>query len=154
MRIEIVAVGRLGRGPEAELAEDYVRRASAGGRALALAPVEIIEVEAKKPGKRAEAETLAPHLAGAHVAACDEHGQALSSRDFAGLLARLRDDGVRRLVLVIGGADGLDTAVLGAAAQRLAFGPQTWPHALARVMLAEQVYRAVTILAGQPYHRD
>jgi 23S rRNA (pseudouridine1915-N3)-methyltransferase len=154
MRIEIVAVGRLGRSVEAQLASDYAQRASAGGRALALAPVEIVEVEARKPGKAAEAEALAPHLASAHVVACDEHGQPMSSRNFADLLARLRDQGVRRLVLVIGGADGLDPAVLEGAAQKIAFGPQTWPHALARVMLAEQVYRAVTILAGQPYHRD
>ena len=61
---------------------------------------------------------------------------------------------MRQLAFAIGGADGLDPSVRAAAAERLAFGPQTWPHALARVMLAEQVYRAVTILAGSPYHRD
>lgn len=66
----------------------------------------------------------------------------------------MRDDGARHLALVIGGADGLDASVIGAAIQTLSFGTQTWPHALARVMLAEQVYRAVTILAGSPYHRD
>ena len=76
------------------------------------------------------------------------------SRAFAAEIGRLRDDGVRRLVFVIGGADGLDPALLAAAHGKLAFGPQTWPHALARAMLAEQVYRAVTILAGSPYHRD
>lgn len=69
-------------------------------------------------------------------------------------VAALRDGGVRRLVFVVGGADGLAPEVLDAAQERLAFGPQTWPHALVRVMLAEQVYRAVTILAGSPYHRD
>jgi 23S rRNA (pseudouridine1915-N3)-methyltransferase len=121
---------------------------------LGLGPVEIVEVEARKPGKAAEAEALAPHLAGSHVIACDEHGAALTSRAFAARIAGLRDQGVRRLSLVIGGADGLDPALLAGAQERLAFGPQTWPHALARVMLAEQVYRAVTILAGSPYHRD
>lgn len=154
MRIEIVAVGRLGKSAEAQLAKDYAQRASGAGRSLALAPVEVVEVEARKPGKRAEAEALAPHLTGAHVIACDEGGEPLSSRDFAALVARLRDQGVRRLAFVVGGADGLDAAVLDGAGMRLAFGPQTWPHALARVMLAEQIYRAVTILAGQPYHRD
>ncbi|MEO6379638.1 MAG: 23S rRNA (pseudouridine(1915)-N(3))-methyltransferase RlmH, partial [Caulobacteraceae bacterium] len=69
-------------------------------------------------------------------------------------IAGWRDGGERRLVFVIGGADGLSEAVLGVARDRLAFGPQTWPHALARLMLAEQVYRAVTILGGSPYHRD
>ncbi len=88
------------------------------------------------------------------MTACDEHGQALGSRVFADRIARLRDQGVRRLVYLIGGADGLDAALLARADDRLAFGPQTWPHALARTMLAEQVYRAATILAGGPYHRD
>jgi 23S rRNA (pseudouridine1915-N3)-methyltransferase len=78
----------------------------------------------------------------------------MTSRDFAARLAALRDDGARDLAFVIGGADGLDPAVPAAAIQTLSFGPQTWPHALARAMLAEQVYRAVTILAGSPYHRD
>ena len=97
---------------------------------------------------------LASHLEGAHVIACDEHGTQRTSRDFASLVARLRDDGVRKLVLVIGGADGLDPRIISAANGTLAFGPQTWPHALVRAMLAEQVYRAVTILSGSPYHRD
>ena len=149
-----MAVGRLGRGPEAGLARDYADRASAAGRSLGLGPVEIVEVEARKPGRAAEAEALAPHLAGGHVIACDEHGPTPTSRAFAQQIAALRDQGVRRLILVIGGADGLDPAVLTAANGRLAFGAQTWPHALVRVMLAEQVYRAVTILAGSPYHRD
>ena len=154
MKITILAVGRLPRSPEVDLVKLYVERATAGGRALALGPVEVVEVEARKPGKGPEAEVLRPHLEGAHVIACDEHGAQRTSRDFAGLIARLRDDGARRLVLVIGGADGLDPALMAQAHGKLAFGPQTWPHALARVMLAEQVYRAVTILAGGPYHRD
>jgi 23S rRNA (pseudouridine1915-N3)-methyltransferase len=156
LKIFLLAVGRLGRGAVAEagLARDYAERATAAGRSLGLGPVEIIEVEARKPGKAAEGEVLIPHLADSHAIACDEHGSPLTSRAFAQRIADLRDQGVRRLTLVIGGADGLDTAVLKATAERLAFGPQTWPHALVRVMLAEQVYRAVTILAGSPYHRD
>ncbi|HEX6865644.1 MAG TPA: 23S rRNA (pseudouridine(1915)-N(3))-methyltransferase RlmH [Caulobacteraceae bacterium] len=154
MKITLLTVGKLGQAPEAALARDYAERATASGRALGLGPVEVIEVEAKKPGKAAEAEALSPHLKDAHVIACDEHGKTRTSRAFATEIARLRDDGVRRLVLVIGGADGLDAGVLEAANATLAFGPQTWPHALARVMLAEQVYRAVTILSGSPYHRD
>ena len=154
MKISLIVVGRLGRAPEALLARDYAERATASGRALGLGPVEIVEVESRKPGKAAEAEVILPHLTGAHLVACDEHGQALTSRAFAGKIGRLRDDGVRRLALVIGGADGLDAALLGQARETLAFGVQTWPHALVRAMLAEQVYRAVTILAGSPYHRD
>ncbi|HEX3919400.1 MAG TPA: 23S rRNA (pseudouridine(1915)-N(3))-methyltransferase RlmH [Caulobacteraceae bacterium] len=154
MRISLICVGKLGSSPEATLARDYCGRAGASGRALGLAPVEILEVESRKPGKPAEGEALLTRLDGAHLIACDEHGRASSSRDFAARIAALRDDGVRHLAFAIGGADGLDATVLDAAAERIAFGPQTWPHALVRAMLAEQVYRAVTILAGSPYHRD
>jgi 23S rRNA (pseudouridine1915-N3)-methyltransferase len=154
MKITLLTIGKLGRAAEAQLARDYAERAAAAGRALGLRPVEIVEVEAKKPGKAAEADVLLPHLEGAHVIACDEHGTQRTSRAFATQVARLRDDGVRKLVLVIGGADGLDPKVIAAADATLAFGPQTWPHALVRAMLAEQVYRAVTILSGSPYHRD
>lgn len=136
------------------MAADYATRATAVGRALGLGPVDIVEVEPRKPGKSAEAAALLGRLDGAHLIACDEHGAELTSRAFAALLARLRDGGVRRLAFAIGGADGLGEAVLTASAERLAFGRQTWPHALARVMLAEQVYRATAILAGSPYHRD
>ena len=155
MRLAIAAVGRLGRAPEAALAEDYARRATAAGRALGLGPVEILEVEARKPGKPAEAEALLAALQpGDEVVACDEHGAVMASRAFAELIGRLRDGGARRLVFLIGGADGLGDAALERAGRKLAFGAQTWPHALARAMLAEQVYRAVTILGGGPYHRD
>lgn len=154
MKITLLTVHRLGRAPEALLAKDYAERATATGRALGLGPVEIVEVEAKKSGKAPEAEVLLTHLKDAYVIACDEHGTVRTSRAFADKIGRLRDDGNRRLVLIIGGADGLDPSVLAAANETLAFGIQTWPHALVRVMLAEQVYRAATILAGSPYHRD
>ncbi len=149
-----MAVGRLARSPETDLVRLYVERATAAGRALGLGPVEVVEVESKKPGKAAEAEALKAHLDGAHVIACDERGQARSSRAFADEIATLRDRGVRKLGFAIGGADGLDPALVASAQGSLAFGPQTWPHALVRAMLAEQIYRAVSILAGSPYHRD
>lgn len=154
MKIAIVAIGRLPRGPEADLVKLYVERATNAGRALGLGPVEVVEAESRKPGKAAEAEALRAHLADSHVIACDERGGARASRAFAGEIAALRDRGVRRLVFLVGGADGLDPALVAQADGRLAFGPQTWPHALARAMLAEQLYRAVSILAGSPYHRD
>jgi 23S rRNA (pseudouridine1915-N3)-methyltransferase len=154
MKITLLTVGRLGGAPEALLAKNYAARATASGRSLGLGPVEIVEVEARKPGKAAEAEVLLPHLKDAFVVACDEHGEVRTSRDFADQIAARRDQGIRRLVFLIGGADGLDPSILATASGKLAFGPQTWPHALARAMLAEQVYRAVTILAGSPYHRD
>ena len=156
MRISIVAVGRLGRDPAALLAKDYAERATAAGRALGLTPIDVIEVEARKPGKAAEAEALLATLGTdpTYLIACDERGQAHPSRVIAERLGRLRDGGERRLVFLIGGADGLDPELVGKARETLAFGPQTWPHALARAMLAEQIYRAVTILGGGPYHRD
>ena len=155
MKIVLAAIGRLGRAPEQALARDYAERATAAGRALGLGPVEILEVEPRKPGKAPEAEALRAAIGeGAWIVACDERGEAAASRAFAERIGRLRDQGERKLVFVIGGADGLDPAFVAEAKGKLAFGPQTWPHALARVMLAEQVYRAVTILAGSPYHRD
>jgi 23S rRNA (pseudouridine1915-N3)-methyltransferase len=116
--------------------------------------VEIIEVEGRKTGKASEAEALSARLEDSFIIACDEHAAALSSRGLADLLTRLKDDGIARLVFVVGGADGLDAAVLSRADRKIAFGPQTWPHALVRAMLAEQVYRAATLMAGTPYHRD
>ena len=156
MRIVLVAVGRLGvRSVESQLVSNYLTRATNTGRALGLGPAELVEVEGRKPGKAAEAEAVAAALdPAAHLIACDEHGEAWTSRGLAQRIAAWRDDGVRRLAFVLGGADGLDAALLARAASPLAFGPQTWPHALARVMLAEQLYRATTILAGSPYHRD
>jgi 23S rRNA (pseudouridine1915-N3)-methyltransferase len=154
VKITILTVGKLGRMAEAELARDYAARATASGKSLGLGPVDILEVESKKPGKPAEAEVLRAQIGDAYLICCDEHGAALPSRAFAAKVGKLRDDGHRRLVLIIGGADGIDPALLKEARETLAFGVQTWPHALARAMLAEQVYRAVSILGGSPYHRD
>ncbi|MBB5747324.1 23S rRNA (pseudouridine(1915)-N(3))-methyltransferase RlmH [Brevundimonas variabilis] len=154
MKLAILSIGKPGRGPEATLAADYAARASASGRALGLGPLDLIDLDPRKPGKAPEAELLLGAADGAHLIACDERGRTYGSRAFADHIAQLRDRGERRLVFAIGGADGLDASVLEAASSTLAFGPQTWPHALARAMLAEQLYRAVTILSGSPYHRD
>lgn len=154
MKLSLIAIGKPGRGPEAALADDYARRATLAGRPLGLGPLELIDLEPRKAGKAPEAELILGAAEGAHLIACDERGKAWSSRAFAEHLALLRDRGERRLAFAIGGADGLDESVRARAGSLLAFGPQTWPHALARAMLAEQLYRAVTILAGSPYHRD
>jgi 23S rRNA (pseudouridine1915-N3)-methyltransferase len=154
MRLGVIAIGKPGRSLEAELAADWAVRATAAGRALGLGPLELIDLEPRRPGKASEAELILKAAEGAHLIACDERGRTYPSRAFAQHIAQLRDRGERRLVFAIGGADGLDESVRDAAASTLAFGPQTWPHALARAMLTEQLYRAVTILAGSPYHRD
>src|SRR4051794_8206352 len=120
MKIAIVAVGRLSRSPETELVKLYVERATASGRALSLGPVEVVEVEARKATKAAEAEALKAQLADTHVIALDERGKARGSVDFAREIADLRDRGVRRLALVIGGADGLDADFVKAAQGTLA----------------------------------
>ncbi len=144
------------------MARDYLSRATQTGRSLALGPADLVEVEAKKAKsltspqlKAAEAEAIRAVLDdGGILIACDERGEQLSSRAIAQRLEKYKDRGERRVTFLIGGADGLDPSLRDQAAFSLAFGAQTWPHALVRVMLAEQMYRAVTILAGLPYHRD
>ena len=101
-----------------------------------------------------EAERLAAQLPdGAHVVLLDAKGKGMTSEDFAEMLGSLRDAGTTDLVFVIGGPDGLKPLPGKKAGRSLAFGPQTWPHLLARALLLEQIYRAMTILAGHPYHR-
>ena len=155
MRLLIVAVGRLRAGPEASLIADYAERCSKVGRGLGLGPLDIREVEDKSGGgKAAEAGLLARQVPeAAKLVALDERGAVLSSPDFAAKLADWRDDGVRDAAFLIGGADGLAADLRGTADFSLSFGKMVWPHMLARVMLAEQLYRATAILAGTPYHR-
>ncbi|WP_050927937.1 23S rRNA (pseudouridine(1915)-N(3))-methyltransferase RlmH [Aestuariivita boseongensis] len=155
MRIHLCAVGRLRAGPEKSLIDDYVTRFDRTGRALGLGPLRVVEVEDRKGGgKQAEADLLRAAVPrGAVICALDERGKAMSSPDFADLLARWRDDGRGDVAFVIGGADGLAPEFRAEADQLLSFGKMVWPHMLARVMLSEQLYRAASILAGSPYHR-
>lgn len=156
MRLRIAAVGRLSaRAPEAVLIDDYLARFTQTGRALGLGPASVAEVEDRKGGgKPAEAALLSRQIPdGAAIIALDERGRVISSPDFAGALAGFRDQGRSDAACLIGGADGLDPALRDRADLVLSFGAMVWPHMLARVMLAEQLYRAATILAGGPYHR-
>ena len=155
MRLHICAVGRLRAGPERTLIDDYTTRFDRTGRALGLGPLNVHEVEDKKGGgMAAEADLLRRAIpSGARVCVMDERGRVLSSPDFADQLGRWRDTGTQDLALVIGGADGIDPALRAEADFALSFGAMVWPHMLARAMLAEQIYRATTILAGSPYHR-
>ena len=153
MRVTICAVGRLRAGPERELVDDYLSRFDRTGRALGLGPATVLEVEAKAGGMGAEAALLGRAIPqGALLCCLDERGEVLTSPAFAALLGRWRDEG-RDAAFVIGGADGIDPELRGRADRLLSFGPMVWPHMLVRVMLAEQLYRAATILAGGPYHR-
>jgi len=155
MRIRICAVGRLRAGPEKSLIDEYLKRFDRSGRALGLGPAEVVEVDDRKnAGMTAEAALLRKAVPdGAVLCTLDERGKLLSSPDFAAKLADWRDQGRGDLALVIGGADGIDPALRAEADFSLSFGKMVWPHMLARVMLAEQLYRAATILAGSPYHR-
>ena len=139
MRLHIVAHGRIGRGPEAELVDRYLRRI-----AWPVALTELGDAGGKLPEPPTPAVTVL----------LDERGVALASRALAELLAAWRDDGMREARFVIGPADGHAPAARAAATMLLGFGPATWPHLLVRAMLAEQLYRATSLLAGHPYHRD
>ena len=154
MRVTLCVVGRLRAGPEKLLIDDYLLRFERMGRALGLGPITLVEVDDKKGGgMAAEAQLLRRAVPdGAVLCILDERGSQVTSPEFARMLANWRDAG-RDLAFVIGGADGIDPALRARADAALSFGPMVWPHMLVRVMLAEQLYRAASILAGAPYHR-
>ncbi|MEM1429486.1 MAG: 23S rRNA (pseudouridine(1915)-N(3))-methyltransferase RlmH [Pseudomonadota bacterium] len=155
MRLSILAVGRARTGPEAEMVRDYLERTERTGRPVGLTATGLTEVEPKgRGGPAPEADALRRALpAGARVVCLDERGKTLNSPDLAARLAMWRDAGDREAVFVIGGADGLDRALVAEADLVLSLGRMVWPHMLARVMVSEQLYRAASILAGTPYHR-
>lgn len=156
MRCEIRAVGRLKAGPERALVDDWLSRATALGRSHGLGPFSEREADPRSlKDKAAETRTLLDGLApGALVLALDETGKDLSSLAFSKMIAKARDDGVRDAAFLIGGADGHARDLLPAGARLVSFGKATWPHMLVRAMLAEQLYRAVSVIAGTPYHRE
>ncbi len=159
MRLMVAAIGRLKAGPERELAERYRDRVAKAGRAVGLRDIEIVEIresKAQDAGRRVLEESIA--LANiiperAVVVALDETGENLDSGALTGVLRSWRDAGRPAAVFCIGGADGIGADVRQRADLMLAFGSATWPHQLVRIMLLEQLYRAVTILSGHPYHR-
>ncbi|HZP08261.1 23S rRNA (pseudouridine(1915)-N(3))-methyltransferase RlmH [Methyloceanibacter sp.] len=159
MRLLIAAVGRLKQGPERDLFAHYVGRALAAGRKVALSPLEVVEIaEAKgaSPQARMEAEAemlLAKRPSSYKLICLDRGGTEMGSEAFARDLAKLRDSGAPGLAFFVGGADGLGLRALDEADLVISFGKLTLPHGLARIVLAEQIYRAITILSGHPYHR-
>src|SRR5690348_15172879 len=159
MRITVAAVGRLKRGPERDLAERYRERAAKSGRVVGLRGLDVVEI-AESRARDAQRRMIEEWIAlatvipkDAVVALLDPRGEILDSNSFT---ARLRgwNDGGHDVAFVIGGPDGLAPTLAEEASLRLAFGALTWPHQLVRIMLLEQIYRATTILAGHPYHRD
>ena len=160
MKLSILAVGRLKAGPEKLLAEDYLKRARALGRKAGLAPIAIHEfVESQAASAAARMADEARLLTGAippkaFPIVLDERGKPLASEAFTDLLRRHMDSGTTAVCILIGGPDGHAPKTRERAGLLLSFGPMTWPHRLVRVMLLEQVYRAVTIMVNHPYHRS
>jgi 23S rRNA (pseudouridine1915-N3)-methyltransferase len=151
LRIRILCVGRLTDGPERELVDDYLARAQKSGKQLGYRAVE--EIEIPSSSKDDEGTRLLAKHSGILIR-LDERGEAWTSQDLSKRLARWRDAGEDAVSFVIGGADGTSPAVAAAARHTISFGVQTWPHRLVRVLIAEQVYRALSIEAGSPYHRE
>ncbi|MCX7286524.1 MAG: 23S rRNA (pseudouridine(1915)-N(3))-methyltransferase RlmH [Rhodobacterales bacterium] len=155
MRLHLCAVGRVRSGPERDLVDDYLKRLDRTGRPLGLGPVTEHEVEDKRGGGMSAEGLLLTRAVpdGAALCVLDERGKTLSSPEFAQVLAMWRDGGRQDAAFVIGGADGVDPAFRARADLVISLGRMVWPHMLVRVMLAEQLYRAATILGGSPYHR-
>lgn len=159
MRISVFAVGRMKAGPERELADRYFDRFAKAGPSLGLEFLSVAEIAESRAAtadlrKQEEAVRLFEALdAGAKLILLDERGKTLSSESFAAHLGRMRDDGARQLILAIGGPDGHDPRLRTRADLVLSLSAMTWPHQIARILIAEQLYRAATILSGHPYHR-
>lgn len=139
MQLHVIARGKIGRSPEADLIARYAKRIT-----WPLKHSELPDVGG----------TIPAALTPAREVLLDERGRQLSSEEFAALLGRWRDDGVREARFLIGAADGHGDAAREGADLLLGFGPMTWPHLMVRAMLAEQLWRATSILAGHPYHRS
>jgi 23S rRNA (pseudouridine1915-N3)-methyltransferase len=159
MRLTVAAVGRLKAGPERDLAARYCKRADQLGRRIGFRETEVVELResrAQEAGRRIaeEATALAALVPDkAVLVVMDERGRSLASAALASQLGQWRDGGRPAAVFAIGGDDGLAPALRDRATLTLALGTATWPHPLVRAMLLEQIYRAMTILAGHPYHR-
>jgi 23S rRNA (pseudouridine1915-N3)-methyltransferase len=159
MRIQVVAVGRLKQGPERELAERYRKRAIAAGRSVGLSDVDVVEIKESRANS-AERRMLEESIAiatvipdAAVIVLLDNRGESMSSSSFAGRLREWRAEDKKVVAFVIGGHDGLAPSLREKSSLAISFGAATWPHQLARIMLLEQLYRAVCIIGGHPYHR-
>lgn len=159
VRIVLAAVGKLKAGPDRDLFERYWERLEASGRKLGVSGVRVVELPESRAAATAErkadeaARLLKAIGAGVSVIALDEGGKSLTSQAFAAHVRRTLDGSIPELAILIGGPDGHGPAVLERANLVLNLGTMTLPHGLARIVIAEQLYRATTLLAGHPYHR-
>ncbi|MEQ1695155.1 MAG: 23S rRNA (pseudouridine(1915)-N(3))-methyltransferase RlmH [Hyphomicrobiaceae bacterium] len=159
MRIIIAAIGKLKDSGERDLFDRYAKRIDQSGRSQSLGPLTVIELPESRAlevasRKSDESTRLLKAVSAAQaIVALDEFGHNLTSTAFATRLAQFRDEGVGTIALLLGGPDGHGADVIAAAKLKLSLGAMTLPHGLARVIVAEQLYRATTILSGHPYHR-
>ena len=160
MRVLVLAIGRMKKGAEADLAERYIKRAVQAGRNIGIRDIEIVEIRESR-AQDSERRKLEESIAlanvipeGAATIILDERGENLASARLAERLGTWRDGGQQAAVFIIGGADGISENLRQDAKMAISFGAATWPHQLVRIMLLEQLYRAVTILSGHPYHRE
>jgi len=156
VKIILRAGGVIRSGPEREMIDEYIQRAQGLARGTGFLSVEEQQIDLRSAKSREiETHTLLGELpAGAKLVIFDERGKTPTSRQISKQIANWRDDGISQLTLVIGGADGFEPSAIPAGTTRWAFGPQTWPHKMVRLMAAEQIYRALSILGRTPYHRD
>ncbi len=153
MHVTLISVGKLKKGPEKELVDDYVSRFNKSGPGIGLRSLKLVDLSSGG-GLEAEGKLILNAVpAGAVTIRLDEHGPAWPSVKLANQMAKLRDAGTTELCFLIGGAEGYSDAVREAFPQTLALGPQTWPHRMVKAMIAEQLYRSVSLLAGLPYHK-
>ncbi len=159
MRLSVIAVGRLKPGPEKLLAEDYLTRAQGMGKKLGIQRISVAEfAESQAASAEARIAEESRLIAGAmpertFSVILDERGKTMTSDAFSTLMKRHLENGTPDMSFVIGGPDGHAQATRDAAGLMLSFGAMTWPHRLVRVLLFEQIYRAITLMAGHPYHR-
>ena len=156
MRIILRCGGVLRSSPERDLVDDYLKRASGLVQSCGFHSIAEEQVDLKKCKTRAEEtdKIISARSTSHQYIVLDERGKSLTSKQIAKTLNRLKDDGVSETIFVIGGADGFEPSQLPSNAMKLSFGSQVWPHKLVRIMLAEQMYRALSIMTGSPYHRD
>jgi 23S rRNA (pseudouridine1915-N3)-methyltransferase len=160
MRLTIAAVGRLKEGPEREIFRRYVGLFGGLGRSLGLGPLKLSEIpECRGQSAPERRRDEAMRLLGASATAgyrvlLDESGRERTSENLARFIERQRDEGTREMAFLIGGPDGHGVEAKAAADETLSLSQLTLPHGLARIVLAEQLFRSVTILAGHPYHRE
>ncbi len=160
MNLKIAAVGKLKPGPERQLFDKYLERVESAGRSLHFVfqgVIELAESKAQKSNdrKKQEGDLLMEKIGKDYsIVLLDEKGKNLTSRQFSRKLETIRDDGVSGICFVIGGPDGLSQNIRQKAFMSLSLGLMTLPHGIARIVLAEQIYRSIAIISGHPYHRD